>query len=81
MQHFDHQDKVNCRDFSVCEMLMVFGPRGVAVGLVLDQSAIFTQLYLFISWTHKSKTTSTYTVIVFENYLIAKIETIILHCS
>jgi hypothetical protein len=51
MQHFDHQDKVNCRDFSVCEMLMVFGPRGVAVGLVLDLSAIFTQLYLFISWT------------------------------
>jgi hypothetical protein len=45
MQHFDHQDKVNCRDFSVCEILIVFGPRGVAVGHVLGQSAIFTQLY------------------------------------
>jgi len=32
--------------------LIVFGPRGVAVGHVLGQSAIFTQLYLFISWTH-----------------------------
>jgi hypothetical protein len=34
------------------EILIVFGPRGVAVGHVLGQSAIFTQLYLFISWTH-----------------------------